>query len=75
MPALASGFSQRDLSNIKDLENTLLELEEKLIPLASSHTQSGGQDGPGRPVLPADEKSPKTLRNEESLDNTTGGSN
>ena len=33
MPALALGMSQRDLNNIKDLENNLLELGDKLKPL------------------------------------------
>jgi hypothetical protein len=40
VPALALGFTQRDLGNIKDLENDVLKLGEKLIPLSTSYTQS-----------------------------------
>lgn len=71
MPALAMGISQRDLSNIKDLENNLLKLSDKLKPLSSSYTQSGSEEA-GAPEKSADEKSPKTLQNEESLDNQGG---
>lgn len=66
LPALALGISQRDLSNIKDLENDVLDLSSKLIPLQSAYTQSG--EGPGRPKLPDDQKSSKTIANERSLD-------
>jgi hypothetical protein len=41
MPALAFGLSQKDLVNLKDLENNILKLGEKLIPLSTSYTQSG----------------------------------
>jgi len=37
-----------------------------LIPLESSYTQSSGQVG--RPKLPDDQKSDKTIANEVSLD-------
>lgn len=67
LPAVAAGLSQKDLINIKDLENDVLKLSTKLIPLESSYTQSSGQVG--RPELPVEEKSPKTIQNEESLDN------
>lgn len=73
-PSLALGISQRDLMNLKDLENDVLKLDEKLIPLASSFTQSGGtQAGPGAPEKSPQEKAPKTVKNEVSLDK--GGSN
>ena len=65
LPAIAVGLSQKDLSNIKELENDVLKLREKLIPLESSYTQSSGEVG--RPKLSVEEKSPKTLQNEESL--------
>ena len=102
LPALAAGFSQRDLSNVKDLENTLLKLGDKLIPLTSSYTQSGSSEkkeedgveksdeaqtekaGEGKPQLPQDEggrpkiketkKAEQTIKNEESIDRTGGGS-
>ena len=44
MPALALGLSQRDLGNLKDLENDVLHLNEKLIPPSTSYTQ-GEEDG------------------------------
>ena len=52
LPALAFGMSQRDLVNIKDLENNVLKLGDKLKPLSTSYTQSnsdkeGGEDGEG----------------------------
>jgi hypothetical protein len=38
IPALASGLQQRDFLNVKDLENDVLKLHEKLIPLSISST-------------------------------------
>lgn len=86
LPALALGFSQKDLGNIKTLENDVLELGEKLVPLASAYTQSaaaqqkasdaegeGKEEGEaGRPEKDDDEKSPKTIQNEKSLDEQGG---
>ena len=66
LPSLAAGLSQKDLVNVKKLENTLLGLKDLLIPLDSSYTQAKGDVG--RPPLSNDEKSPKTIQNEESLD-------
>lgn len=76
VPAIAQGFTQRDLGNIKELENSVLKLQDKLVPLASSYTQSGkaSTDEGGRPELDDDQKSEKTIQNEKSLDNQTGGS-
>ena len=69
LPALGMGLSQKDLMSVKDLENELMGLPEKLIPLQSSWTQSGEV---GRPE--AEVKSEKTLENLQSMDNTgTGG--
>lgn len=65
LPAIAAGVSQKDLMNVKKLENEVLKLKDLLIPLDSSYTQSGEV---GRPKLSVEEKSPKTLQNEESLD-------
>jgi len=70
LPALAMGISQKELGNIKDLENDVLELKEKLVPLSTAFTESG--NSPGRPELPAEQKSAKTIANEKSLDG--GGS-
>lgn len=72
IPALAMGITQNQLGNIKDLENEVLELGSKLIPLSTSYTQSGNPVG--RPALSPEEKSEKTIANEKSLD-TGGNSN
>ena len=47
LPAIALGISQKDLGNLKDLENKVLLLGEKLIPPSTSYTQSasGTSDG------------------------------
>ena len=73
LPSLALGFSQKDLGNIKDLENEVLDLDEKLIPPKTSYTQNNEQNPGGAPKKEESEKSPKTLENEKSLDNQTGG--
>lgn len=65
LPALAMDLNQKDLINIKMLENDTLKLEKLLIPLSSSYTQSSNPVG--RPPKAVEEKSPKTLQNEESL--------
>ncbi len=70
LPALAQGFTQRDLANIKEIENNVLKLRDLLIPLESSYTQSSSDVG--RPSLQDDQKSDKTIANEISLDK--GGS-
>lgn len=90
MPALAFGMTQRDLVNIKDLENDVLKLGDRLIPLSTSYTQSDEKNGAGdsqkksdnntdtdeggRPKKKEEEKADKTIQNEESLDRTGGGS-
>jgi len=38
LPALGVGITQRDLLNLKDLENEGLKLMDKLIPLSSAYT-------------------------------------
>ena len=70
LPALAMDISQRELSSVKDLENDVLKLREKLQPLSTSYTETGNV---GRPEKDAQDKSAKTIANEKSLDN--GGSN
>lgn len=76
VPALAQGFTQRDLVNIKDLENDVLKLTEKLIPPMTSFTQDGESEGNGRPTKATGEKKDKTLENEKSIEKskTQGGS-
>lgn len=74
IPSLALGITQKDLVNLKDLENDMLEMATKLVPLSSSYNNnSQGTGEVGRPALPDEEKSDKTIQNEKSLDN--GGSN
>lgn len=71
IPALAQGVSQRDLVDIKVLENDILGLETKLKPLQSAYTQSGGGTG-GRPQKTEDSKSERTIANEQSKDDGGG---
>jgi hypothetical protein len=40
LPALAFGLTQKDLVSIKDLENDVLKLGDKLKPLSTSYTQT-----------------------------------
>lgn len=74
IPAIASGLSQQEFVNIKELENEVMKLQEKLIPLSSAYTQSAGSGEVGAPAKKVEEKSPKTIQNEDSLDRQ-GGSN
>ena len=76
LPMLAMGFSQNDINNIKDLENDVLKLNEKLRPLSTAYTQtqdSNQNTEGGAPEKEIEEKAPKTIQNKESLDK--GGSN
>ena len=45
IPGLAMGISQQDLLDIKILENSVMKLQEYLIPLQTSFTQSETKDG------------------------------
>jgi hypothetical protein len=76
IPALAQGLTQRDLVNVKDLENDVLNLVDKLIPPQTAFTQDGGDGGNGRPTKEVGEKKDKTLENEKSKEKskTQGGS-
>jgi len=71
LPALASGISQKELMNVKSLENDVLKLPELLIPLSSSYTQS--DKGPGAPEKKPEEKSDKTIQNENAIDHQGQG--
>ena len=77
IPAIAQGLTQRDLVNVKDLENDVLKLTEKLLPPQLSFTQTveGGEEG-GRPTKEVDDKKDQTLENEKSIEKskTQGGS-
>lgn len=65
IPAAVLGLNQKDLISLKNLENNLLHLDTILIPLQSSFTQSGDQDG-GRPSVSDTEKSPATIESDTS---------
>ena len=41
LPALAYGLTQKDLVSVKDLENDVLKLGDRLKPLSTSYTQTG----------------------------------
>lgn len=56
LPAPAMGLSQRDLGNLKDLENDTLMLGLKLKPLASAYTQTTSGGDPGAPIKPIEDK-------------------
>lgn len=68
IPAVAFGYSQKDLVSLKDLENKLLKLDERLKPLQSSYTQSAKDNSGGRPNLKQDEKTDKTIQNETAAE-------
>lgn len=73
LPALACGISQKELGTLKDLENDVLNLRERLLPLATSYTQSGSEDNSGgRPQKDDLDKTEKTIENIESKDKTGG---
>lgn len=72
LPALACGISQKELGSLKDLENDVLKLQDKLLPLTTSYTQSGSEDSGGRPQKEDLQKTEKTIENIESK-NKTGG--
>ena len=78
LPALALGIGQKDLVNLKDLENDVLKLGDKLIPPKSAYTASAddSDDQGGRPTKESEDKRDKTIQNEESIQksNTQGGS-
>ena len=64
LPALASGITQKQLLNLKTLENDILNLEKVFIPLSSSYTQgSGSAPAGGRPELDGKDKTEKTITN------------
>ena len=70
LPSVAMGISQGQLVNLKDLEIKALNLDELLIPLSTSYTQSSEEVG--RPKKDLSEKSDKTIQNENSIDNQGG---
>lgn len=70
LPSVAIGLNQKDLINVKELENSVLDLTSILIPLSSSYTQSSNEVG--APEKKLEDKAPKTIQNEDSI-NRQGG--
>lgn len=64
LPALALGQSQLVMMATASFENEILELNNIMKPLQSSHTASAGKGG--RPPLDNSEKSDKTIQNQNS---------
>ena len=65
LPQVALGQSQSVVMATAVFENQMLDLNEIMIAPQMSSTMSGGSAG--RPELPDDEKSEKTIRNRESM--------
>jgi hypothetical protein len=77
VPSIALGIDQSEIQDLKTLEIDLLNLDVKLVPLVSSHTQNGegGSTTPAKDLekKPNNEKSQakksdRTLENEKSKD-------
>ena len=70
---IANGNKQSTLLSSMFIENDILDIQDKLIPLKNSYTQSGnsndsngdGNTTPGRPTKSIDEKTEETIRTED----------
>lgn len=71
MPSIALGLNQKELLSIKELENEVLNLQDKLIPLSSSYTQSSNDEG-GRPPMKTEDKQQTTIEQQDSTDKNGG---
>ena len=71
LPGVVLDLDQRDLVSMKELENNIEDLQNKLIPLNSAYTQSSD---PGRPEMKIEEKAQTTIEQEASK-NKQGGLN
>lgn len=72
LPSIAAGIGQNELSSLKELENDVLKLRDVLLPLSSAYTQSSSSGEVGAPEKKLEEKSEKTIQNEDSLDRQGG---
>lgn len=72
LPALAMDLTQKDLISIKDLENEVLGLRDKLVPLSTSYTETAENNATGAPEKAEGEKSDKTLQNQSAVDKGQG---
>ena len=80
LPVIASGIDQRDLVDLKSLENDVLDLTTVLIPLSSAYTHSKedaieDESKGGAPTKTVEEKQESTVVREESIVENEGGSN
>lgn len=66
LPSVVMDLSQRDLIGLKELENDVDNLQEKLLPLSSAYTQSA--DEGGRPAMKTEDKAETTIKQEISKD-------
>lgn len=64
LPVVASGVKQSTFISLLELENTFLDLHNKMIPLSNSHTQSGDENG--RPESNEEDLSPKGSTTKDS---------
>jgi hypothetical protein len=65
IPAIACGISQRQIVDLKVLENDVLNLKDSFIPLSTSYTEDGG-----RPQESNQNKTDKTITNQNGGNNT-----
>lgn len=73
VPYIANGNKQSTLLSSMFIENDILDIGDKLIPLQNSYTQSGksndsngdGSTSRGRPPKETDEKTEETIRTED----------
>ena len=69
LPQVALGQSQLEVMATAYFENKLMKLDKLFVPPQMSSTMSGknaDNKEAGRPELPDEEKSEKTIRNRES---------
>lgn len=66
IPSAAMDLSQKDLIGLKSLENDVLKLHEKLLPLKTSYTQSGDSG-----AVDEENKNGAPVKNPEDMDEKT----
>ena len=72
LPAIAADMTQTEFISLNEYENNILKLNDKMIPVQISSTQSGkasseGTGKVGAPEKSDDEKAEKTIQNKESM--------
>jgi hypothetical protein len=72
LPQVALGQSQNTILSNAYFENEILDLNSLFVPPAMSSTMSPGktpttEKSTGRPELPDNEKSDKTIKNKEAM--------